>query len=619
MESPPTQRWHTLPQSEVEAALRTGPDGLAQDEAARRLERHGPNEVEQERETPWWALLLHQFRDPLIYILLVAAVVTLLLEDYTDTGVILAVVLLNAVIGFTQEARAQQAMRALAELSAPHAEALRDGATHDVPSRELVPGDVVLLAAGARVPADIRLTRTTDLQVDESALTGESVASEKGTEALEEEGLVPGDQANMVFAGTVVTRGRGRGIVVRTGAATELGQIAQSVREIGHTATPLQRKVERFGRAVGWAVLGLSAVVAVIGLLRGMATEEIFITAVAVAVSAIPEGLPVVLTVTLAIGVRRMAARQAIIRSLPAVETLGSTTVIGSDKTGTLTKNEMTVRALWAGGHRYEVTGAGYAPEGEVLRDGTATDADADEPFRALLLTLVLANEADAAAFERAEPMGDPTELALYVAAIKAEMRPAPTRAAYAERELLPFESERRLMATLNEHEGTPRISVKGAPEAVLARCTQMLGREGPQPLDAETVREAAAAMAAEGLRVLAAATREAPDARLDDDALGELVLAGLVGMEDPVRPEAVAAVADAHAAGIRVLMLTGDHADTARAIGDQLSLGGTGVLEGHALEPLSDDELDHRLADVNVFARVAPDHKLRVVERLKA
>jgi magnesium-transporting ATPase (P-type) len=613
--------WHTLAVQEVERVLGTLPDGLTEAEAVARLARYGPNEVEAEKETPWWALLARQFADPLIYILLVAGLVTLILRDYTDTGVILTVVLLNALIGFVQERRAQHAMRALARMSAPKAEVLRGGSSREIPSRELVPGDRVVLTSGVRVPADLRLVETRDLQVDESALTGESVPVRKQREPLERETLVPGDQTNMGFAGTVITRGRGRGIVVRTGAETELGQIATAVREIGETRTPLQETIGRFGRRIASAILSLSAVVVGIGLLRGMPAAEIFMAAVAMAVSAVPEGLPVVLTVTLAIGVSRMARRNAIIRSLPAVETLGSTTVIGSDKTGTLTKNEMTVRKVWAGGQYYEITGAGYALEGEVLLGDAPARPSADEPLRWTLLAGTLANEADTRAATPGEPRGDPTEIALHVAAAKGGLAPDEQRERHREIDVLPFEPELRLMATLNDGPGRA-IYLKGAPEAILARCDHQLTDAGEEPLNPEPIREAAAAMAAEGMRVLAMAFRRTGSEHLDQRLLADgLVFAGLQGMEDPVRPEAVEAIRATHQAGIRVLMLTGDHVGTALAIGRQLGLDpeGVGALEGHALTALTDDELDRDLGRVNVFARVAPEHKLRIVQRLRA
>ncbi|HUP53566.1 MAG TPA: HAD-IC family P-type ATPase [Longimicrobiales bacterium] len=619
-----SEPWHTLPVDEVERVLAVADGGLTEDEAAARLLEYGFNEVEEERETPWWMLLLRQFTDPLIYILLGAAVVTLILRDYSDTGVILAVVLLNAVIGFVQERRAQQAMRALARMSAPGAEVIRGGAHREIPSREVVPGDVVVLASGVRVPADVRLIDTRDLEADESALTGESLPVRKQAGALEAEALVPGDQLNMAFAGTVVTRGRGRGITVRTAAETELGRIATVVREIGQTPAPLQETMARFGRRVGLAILALAVLTAAVGLLRGLPFDEIFMAAVALAVSAIPEGLPVVLTVTLAIGVSRMARRNAIIRALPAVETLGSTTVIGSDKTGTLTKNEMSVRAIWAGGRRYEVTGAGYGLDGDIRVHDTGASADAggDEPLRRTLLGGTLANEADRQSVLRGDPRGDPTEIALHVAAAKAGLAPDEQSATHPELDILPFEPDLRLMATLNDGPDGRAVYVKGAPESVLGRCDTVLTREGEAPLESEPIREAAARLAAEGLRVLAMAFRLTDDARIDEPLLsGGLVFVGLQGMEDPVRPEVIDAIRATGEAGIRVLMLTGDHVDTARAIGRQLGLDphGTGALEGHAIGALSDAELDRDLQRIDIYARVAPEHKLRIVQRLRA
>ena len=615
------ERWYDLPVEAVRARLETSPDGLSEAEAARRLEVHGPNEVETERETPWWVILLRQFADPLIYILLVAAAVTYLLDHLSDTGVILAVVLLNAIIGFVQERKAQRAMRALARMSAPHAEVVRDGVSKEIASRELVPGDVVVLTSGVRVPADLRITAARELEADESALTGESVPTQKRVDPVEGERLVAGDQVDLAFAGTVITRGRGRGIVVRTGARTELGRIATAVREIGQQSAPLQETMEHFGRRIALALVGLAAFMAVLGLAQGMPPEEIFLAAVALAVSAIPEGLPVVMTVTLAIGVSRMAGRNAIIRSLPAAETLGSTTVIGSDKTGTLTKNEMTVRAIWTAARQYEVTGAGYQPAGEVLRDGSPVMASGDEPLRLTLLSGALANEADAAAAERGEAHGDPTEIALYVAALKAGVQPTSARSQHPERDIVPFESEARLMATLNDAPTGVTLFVKGAPEAIIDRCAAMVGAEGEMPIDDVAVRAAAASMAERGLRVLAMAYRASSGDSIDRTHLdGELVLAGLQGMEDPVRPEAIEAVAASHEAGIRVLMLTGDHADTAVVIGRQLGLDrdGAGALEGSSLAELDDQALDAHLDRVDIYARVAPEHKLRIVRRLR-
>jgi magnesium-transporting ATPase (P-type) len=601
----------------LEASLDTG---LTEAEAAARLERYGPNVIEAERERPWLALLLHQFRDPLIYILVTAAVVTLVLREFIDAGVIIAVILLNATIGFLQELRAQKAVRALASMTAPKALALREGTVVELESRVLVPGDIVVLASGAAVPADVRLTVSRGLEVDESALTGESLPVRKHVRALDGEDLVAGDQLNMAFAGTIVRSGRGRGLVVCTGAATELGRIATAVREVTETATPLQHKIERLGRAVGVIVAGLAGVVVLIGLFHGRDALDIFMTAVATAVATVPEGLPIVITVTLAVGVRRMAARNAIVRSLPAVETLGSTTVIGSDKTGTLTQNEMTVRAIVAGGRSYELSGVGYTAHGEILRAGRPVAVATEPALAATLVSGVLANEAGS--LERSA-QSDPTELALLAAAAKGGIEAETERARHAELDILPFEPEYRFMATLNaEPDGGSLVHVKGAPEVVVARCTRELADDGTErPFARGAAEDAAAVLAARGLRVLAVARGPSPPAGLSVDSIGDLVFLGLQGMEDPVRPDAPAAVGAARAAGVRVLMLTGDHARTAGAIGRQLGLAdeATAVIEGRELEGMSDADLDAALAaGSSVFARVAPEHKLRIVMRLR-
>ncbi len=615
------QRWHVLAPERALEVLDSHAQGLASDEAARRLEQYGRNEVEGERATPWWCILLHQFRDPLIYILLIAAAITFIIGDLVDAGVIMAVVLINAAIGFTQEYRAQEAMGALQKMSAPTAEVVRGGRQARIPAAELVPGDIINLTSGDRVPADVRLLQVRELEADESALTGESLAVRKTVDALEEELLVPGDQTNTAFAGTVITRGRGRAIVVRTGAASELGRIATAMREMTATETPLQRKFDTLGTRIGIAVLLLSAVVVLIGLLQAMPLAELVVAAVALAVATIPEGLPVVVTVTLAIGVRRMAKRNAIIRSLPAVETLGSTTVIGSDKTGTLTRNEMTVRAVWAGGRRFSVTGSGYSPEGAIEIDGVRISAERDHSLGEALRAGVLANEADPRSIDTAEAIGDPTEVALYVAAAKGGLDPAALRNELPELSALPFESDRRLMASLRDTPEGRRLYVKGAPEAILARCGRMSVSGGTGELDSESIREAAHSMATEGLRVLAMAWREEAGDQLSDASLGDdMTFAGMQGMEDPVRPEAVEAVSLAYKAGIRVLMLTGDHVDTAQAIGRQLGLGRRSdrAIDGAELARMSAKELQEAIGHVDIYARIAPEHKLDIVMHLK-
>ncbi|MEX1187066.1 MAG: HAD-IC family P-type ATPase [Gemmatimonadaceae bacterium] len=615
--------WHSLSVAEVERELHVTDRGLNWADARNRLARHGPNDIGAERETPWWSLLLRQFRDPLIYILLVAAVVTLAVGEVTDTAVITAVVIINAMIGFTQEFRARTAMRALARMSTSKAEVVRDGERRTIDSWELVPGDVVLLSSGARIPADLRLAWVHDLELDESTLTGESASVGKTTTPIADEATIVGDQANMAFAGTTVTRGRGRGIVVQTGVATQLGKIAQSMRETGKTVTPLQRKIQRFGKQVGVLTIVLAIVVAVLGVMRGLSVSEIFVVAVAMVIGSVPEGLPVVLTVTLAIGVRRMANRHAIIRSLPAVETLGSTTVIGADKTGTLTKNEMTVRAIWTASGEYEVEGIGYSPRGRILFAGRIA-REGDALLRQALLIATLANEAEPPVLDGVlERVGDPTDLALHVVAAKGGLNPIATRTQYPQSDILPFEPERQLMATVNRHAGTRTLMVKGAPEAVLARCAHMLiGAEGITArvdLAADAIADKAAALASRGLRVLALASRDFTDDAVHDRSIRDLTFAGLVALEDPLREESAGAVNVAHAAGIRVLMITGDHVNTAESIGRQLALmGDERAVSGRELAAMSASELDAALQTRNVFARVAPEQKLRIVESLK-
>ncbi|HVB31871.1 MAG TPA: HAD-IC family P-type ATPase [Gemmatimonadaceae bacterium] len=597
--------WHTRPAADVERALRSGPRGLSPREAAARLAALGPNRIEDEPETPWWMLLLRQLHDPLIYILLAAAGVSVVLRDDSDAIVILAVVILNSLIGFTQEYRARKAMRALARLTSPLAVVVRDGAQRAVPSPALVVGDLVVLASGARVPADLRLVQAQHLAVDESLLTGESVPVEKRTDPLPDMTLLAGDQLNMAFTGTAVARGRGRGLVVRTGADTQLGRIAQTVRATEPVPTPLQESFAQFGRRVGLVILALAALVLLIGLARSMAPADVFLTAVAMAVSAIPEGLPVVLTVTFAIGARRMARRRAIVRALPAVETLGSTTVIGSDKTGTLTRNEMTVRALWAGGRRYEISPAGHVQP-------------PDQP--ALLATLrigVLASEADPGAVDGGS--ADPMERALLAVAARHGLSPADLHQRNPELDVLPFESERRFMVSLRGNGAEMLEHLKGAPEAVFARCTRQRADAGEEPFDRAAADAMAHRFAADGLRVLAMAYRPTTHPEIVPDSLAQgFVFAGLVGLEDPLRPDAAAAVQSARTAGIRVLMITGDHADTARVIGRRLGLGDA-VLSGRELDGMIDDELIHALGEVNVYARVSPEQKLRLVQCLKA
>ncbi len=616
--------WYTLSEEDVCQSLKTSPaKGLSREEVKIRISLFGPNEIETDTGLSRWQILVHQFKDPLIYILVAAAFITFVLQDYIDSAVISVVVLLNALIGYIQENKAQSAIQSLAKLSDPKAEVIRDGQEVEIPSRDLVPGDVVLLTSGVRVAADMRLIKIKSLEVNESALTGESAVIRKQVSPLETEGIVPADQNNMVFAGTIVSRGRAKAVVVRTGSSTELGKIATTVQDIGKSETPLQQKVDRLGKNIGYIIMIFALLIAAIGILYEMDPSEIFITVVAMAVSAIPEGLPVVLTVTLAIGVQKMANRRAIIRSLPAVETLGSTTVIGSDKTGTLTKNQMTVRQIWAEDKKYYTTEAGYQLEGSLIRDDSRVSPKPDTALYKTLLAGTLANEVNVESVEAGEPQGDPTEIALHVSAYKGGIQLSDVRLSMEELDMLPFEPEKKFMATLNKLDDQKLIFLKGAPETVLEKCDQMLIDGKTVPIDHELIRSAATRMGKDGLRVLAMAFRESDANNLDDSSIFNdgFIFTGLQGMEDPIRPEVAEAVKNVHKSGIKVIMITGDHVETATAIGRQLGLDEKkcGALEGTVLDQLSDEELDQKLMNFNIFARVTPEHKFRIVNRLKS
>ncbi|MFW6057551.1 MAG: cation-translocating P-type ATPase [Persicimonas sp.] len=612
--------WHSESVADVRASVESSNEGLSRSEAAERHRRFGANEIEPEPPTSPLALLAHQFKSPLIYILLVAGVVTLVIGEYVDAGVIGAVLFLNAVIGFTQERRAETAVRELSELVSPRAKVIRDGHEHEVDSRVLVPGDVVLLESGARVPADVRLSSTTTLSIDESLLTGESVPVDKQTAPVAEASPVA-DRSNMAHTGTVVSRGRGRGYVVAIGEDTELGSIAERLRGEEAAETPLQKRMNRFATIVS-IVAAIAAVASFgIGVLMGQGATEMFMVAVALAVSAVPEGLPVALTITLAVGVRRMAARNAIIRNLPAVETLGSTTVIGSDKTGTLTENRMTVERIWT-------------PDDDVYLEADAIssvveDVVDNESLRRTLFTGVLANEgefyrSDAGGEEHIETSGDPTETALLVAAARLGVEPEQTRDEFESVAEIPFESERQFSASVRAEGDRQVVYVKGAPERILSMSTAMFDDGETVGLDRDRVLGKAAEMAARGLRVLAMAYRMgAPGSALDvGTEPDELCFLGLVGMMDPPRPEVREAIAGCQHAGMRVLMITGDHAATARSIAHDLGLVDSKdvpVLTGAELIEMDDDELTDAICRISVYARVAPEQKLRVVRALQS
>jgi magnesium-transporting ATPase (P-type) len=609
--------WHALAPEEALARVQSTPKGLSAEEARQRLARYGPNVLERESANGPWRVLFRQINNPLIWVLLAAAALAIALGKVTDGLVVLAVVVLNTAIGFVQEFRAGKAIEALARMVPETVTVLRGGEKASLPAAELVPGDVVLLSSGDKVPADLRLLSARGLQVEEAALTGESVPVLKQLRPVPEEvGL--GDRSNLAFGGTLVTSGTGTAVVVATGGATELGRISKMLGEATDLQTPLTKALGTIGRYLTLAILAVSVVLMVVGLLRGYPTSEALLVAIALAVAAIPEGLPAIVTIALAIGVQRMAARRAVIRKLPAVETLGSTTIICTDKTGTLTRNEMTVQALWTPSGAWSLSGVGYAPRGQLRQEGTPVE-EVPEPARELLRVGVLCNDATLQQRDGTWGLvGDPTEGALLVAAEKAGLRVEETRERFTRVDAIPFESEHQFMATLHEGgEGRRQIFLKGAPEVVLRRCE--LG-DGPGP---ERVLSEVERLARAGMRVLAMAMRTVPSthAKLEpEDVAGGFTLLGLQGMIDPPREEAIAAVRACHEAGVVVKMITGDHQKTAESIGRELGLHEAGeAVTGRQLAALDDGKLAEVAASTNVFARVAPEHKLRLVRALQA
>jgi Ca2+-transporting ATPase len=612
--------WHTEPVDAVLSQLKSSPSGLATTEAARRLSEQGPNEIGTARRASPWSLLLGQFKNVLIVILLVATALSAFLGHELEAIAIAVIVLFAVLLGFTQEYRAERAIDALREMAAPTATALRDGQENEIPARELVPGDVVLLNAGDKVPADLRLLEAINLKIEEAALTGESVAVEKHTEPLAEADLPVGDRKNMAYAGTAATYGRGRGAVVGTGRATEFGKIAQMIETVETGRTPLQENLDRVGASLARATFVVVAIIVGLGLLRGQPFIEMLVFGIALAVAVVPEALPAVVTISLAIGVRRMVKRHALMRRLPAVETLGSTSVICSDKTGTLTRDEMTARRIFCDGQVLSVSGAGYDPHGEFSRNGSVLDPP--QLAKRLLRAAVLSADAHIVYSEnerRWHVKGDPTEGALVVAAAKAGLRKSDLDSRYPRVHEIPFTSETKRMTTLHEGpEGTFACS-KGAPEILLETCSRQLTAEGERLLDdeaREAIREAAREMASEALRVLGVADKAGAT---PGDAEHDMTFLGLVGMIDPPRPEAKPAIETCLLAGIRPVMITGDHPLTARAVARELGvLQGGKVITGSELSAMSDEELEREVEDIEVYARVSPAHKLKVVTALQ-
>lgn len=618
--------FHSRGVEDVLGDFATTATGLASEEAQRRLVRYGPNELKQAAGRHPLLRFLSQFNNALIYFLLAAAVTAFFLGHHVDAAVIVAVVLVNAIVGFVQEGRAERALDAIRGLVSPHAHLLRDGRRVSLPASTIVPGDIVLLEGGDRVPADLRLIDAHSLLVEEAILTGESVAAEKQVASVPTDAAL-GDRRSMAYSGTLVAAGQGTGVVVGTGARTEIGRISTLLSGVQPMTTPLLRQINRFGRQITWLAIAAAAAIFLFAVaLRDYDPTDALIVVVALAVSVVPEGLPAVITITLAIGVQRMARRNAAIRQLPAVETLGATSVICSDKTGTLTRNEMAVRRLVLAEGTAAVSGTGYGPAGDLQfspLEGSADDLNA--AARELALAGLLCNDAELRRDHDAWTVaGDPMEGALIVLAAKAGLDADTTRAHWPRLDAIPFDARHRFMATLNQGaDGSRRAFVKGAPDELLRLCRLEADRRGPVPLDEAYWHDQIAAAAREGERVLGFATKRVGrlTQRIDFPDMEEgLVFLGLVGFIDPPRDEAIAAIAECHAAGIAVKMVTGDHGETAAAIARQLGLDkDPHVLTGRDLDAISDADLPEVVTGTSVFARTSPEHKLRIVLALQS
>ena len=623
--------WYALREEEALRTLSSNRGGLNQGEATRRLEKYGPNVLMEEEKTTPFKIFLGQFKNFLILILIAAVVVSAAIGEVFDAGVIFAIVVACAVLGFVQEYRSEKAIQALKKMAAPTAKVLRDEKEEEIPATEIVPGDIILLATGDRVPADARIIEAANVTTDESSLTGESVPVQKTTEPIQQGELAVGDRANMVFSATVVTYGRGTGVVTATGMGTEFGRIAGMIQEVEEKKTPLEERLDHIGKWLGILCLAVVAVVFLLEVfLRGAGLLEMFIWSVSLAVAAVPEALPAVVTGSLAIGVQRMARNNAIVRRLPAVETLGCTTVICSDKTGTLTKNEMTVRKIYANGSVTEVTGVGFEPRGEFLRDGNPSDPKGETDLELLLKAIALCNDSKLVRSNEGWSIrGDPTEGALLVVAQKGRIDVEQLRATHSRIGEIPFDSERKRMTVICRGEGKESIAwVKGAPEAILSQSTHIVRDGRVEALSGEEKKAILAVnegFASEALRVLGGAyrdLREPIEGYTAGNVEKDLIFLGLMGMIDPPRGEVKDAMASCTAAGIRPVMITGDHKLTAMAVARELgqvegeSLKGekTVALSGVELDRLSDEEFEKLVEEIVVYARVSPEHKLRIV-----
>ncbi|PUA40412.1 calcium-translocating P-type ATPase, SERCA-type [Paenibacillus elgii] len=635
------KKWYQMSTEETLQSSGTEPSkGLTMEESEKRLAAYGKNELAEGQGVSPVTLFLNQFKDFMVLVLAGATLVSGLLGEYLDAVAIIAIIIMNGILGFVQEFRAERSLRALKELSAPNAKVLREGRVELIPARWLVPGDIVVLESGDRVPADIRFIETNGLYAEESALTGESVPVAKHTAPLEGEDIPLGDQRNVGFMGTMLTRGTAKGVVVRTGMATEMGKIADLIQNTDATETPLQHRLEQLGKILIVVALALTVMVVVAGILHGQEPYGMFLAGVSLAVAAIPEGLPAIVTIALALGVQRMIQRKAIVRKLPSVETLGCASVICSDKTGTLTQNKMAVTHLWAGGELLEVTGNGYDPRGEILKQGQHVDVRKNQMLRRLLQVSVLCNNAELRE-ERAESKknqpddetegvwsikGDPTEGALVVLGAKAGVTQQSLEGLYRRIVEFPFDSERKRMSVIVEHQGGRMVCTKGAPDVLVQQCAYVLWDDKIIPFTPTLKQKVMAAnegMAKNALRVLGLAYRDLKLTERSEEETAvesQLVFVGLTGMIDPPRKEAREAILKCRKAGIRTVMITGDHQTTAEAIARQIGiLPQDGLaLNGQQLSAMSDDDLDKRIGEVYVYARVSPEHKLRIVKSLQ-
>lgn len=635
------ERWHARTAEEAVQFWLTNPlDGLSTQEVKTRLDKFGYNELKEKAKIPWWRQFVAQFQDFMVLVLLAATLISAFLGEYADAITILAIVLLNAVLGFIQEYRAEQSMEALKKLSAPTARVLRNGMIQHVPASELVPGDILALEAGDKLAADGRLLETNNLEIEEAALTGESLPVRKAAEKKYSEDSSLGDRKNMVYAGTSITRGRGKAVVCATGMGTEVGRIAGMIQNAEEEETPLELRLESLGRLLVWGCLAICLVVVLVGVLKGESLFLMLMAGISLAVAAIPEGLPAIVTVSLALGVQRMIRRNAIVRKLPAVETLGCTTVICSDKTGTLTQNAMTVRHIYTGGNHYEVTGTGYGINGDFLYNKQEFDAKKDKFLQQCLLVGALCNNSEIKChnvsmknlWRRGNENGwslegDPTEGALLAAAAKGGIWRSDIEKRCRRIGEIPFESERRRMSVVYRGLDGNTLYVKGAPDTLLELCRYQGNGEQETPLTPEIMKavlEANERMTSQALRVLAVAYKRISAAEaesLADMTERELVFVGLLGMIDPPRDEAKQAIAVCRQAGIKTVMITGDHRNTAVAVAGELQMykeGANRALTGKELDQLNDTELEKIINNVSVFARVSPGHKLRIVKAFR-